>query len=120
MKAELLLPGDNTSLYVLTGSKCWVREYIDSLETQDESRLIARLNKIAKNGPPRNNPDQFKPLEDGIFEIKSFQARLFCFYDKNRRHSLVITHGVKKKTQKLPKKEIERAKELRNAYYQEK
>lgn len=127
MKAELLLhekeediPKDKkTILYVLRGSKCWVREYIDSLETKDASRLLPLLLRIEDNGPPKNT-EKFKLLEDGIFEIKSYQDRLLCFHDKNKRNSLIITHGVKKKTQKLPKKEIERAKDLRKAYFQEK
>lgn len=125
MKAELLLPEDEkaipyvkTSLYVLRGSKCWTREYIDNLEDQDKGRLLALLDRIVKHGPPTNK-EKFKFLEDGISEIKSYQDRLFCFYDKNKRNSLVITHGIKKKAQKLPKGEIERAEELRRAYYQE-
>lgn len=128
MKAELLLhekeedipKNKKTILYVLRrGPKCWTREYIDSLETQDASRLLPLLIRIEDNGPPKNT-EKFKHLEDGIFEIKSYQDRLLCFHDKNKRNSLIITHGVKKKTQKLPKKEIERAKDLRKAYFQEK
>lgn len=128
MKAELLLhekeedipKGKKTILYVLKGSKkCWAREYIESLEAQDASRLLPLLLRIEDHGPPKNT-EKFKPLKDGIFEIKSYQDRLLCFHDKNKRNSLIITHGVKKKTQKLPKEEIERAKDLRKAYYQEK
>lgn len=127
MKAELLLhekeaeiPKDKkTILYVLIGSKCWVREYIEGLEAQDASRLLPLLLRIEDHGPPKNT-EKFKPLEDGIFEIKSYQDRLLCFYDRNKRNSLILTHGVKKKTQKLPKNEIERAIDLRKAYYQEK
>lgn len=122
MKADLLLPEDegdirlkNTVLYVLTGSKCWAREYIDSLEDKDKIKLLALLKRISDHGLPRNE-EKFKLLDDGIFEIKSYQDRLLCFYDRNKRNSLVITHGVKKKSQKLPKREIERAKDLRKAY----
>ena len=126
MKSELLLhekeenipKNKKTILYVLTGSKCWAREYIDSLEDKDASRLLPLLIRIEDNGPPKNT-EKFKHLEDGIFEIKSHQDRLLCFYDKNKRNSLVITHGVKKKTQKLKKEEILRAKDLRKVYYQE-
>lgn len=125
MEADLLLPEEEkdipckkTILYVLTGAKCWTREYIDSLEDKDKSKLLALLNRIVDNGPPRNK-EKFRLLEDGIFEIKSYQDRLLCFYDKNKRNSLVITHGVKKKTQKLSRDEIERAKNLRKEYYRE-
>lgn len=125
MKADLLLPEEErnipckkTILYVLTGSKCWAREYIDTLEDKDKSKLLALLNRIVDHGPPRNK-EKFKHLEDGIFEIKSYQDRLPCFYDKNRRNALVITHGVKKKSPKLPREEIKKAKNMRKAYYQE-
>ncbi|MBI3815286.1 MAG: type II toxin-antitoxin system RelE/ParE family toxin [Nitrospinae bacterium] len=112
------IPCKKTILYVLTGAKCWTRKYIDSLEDKDKSKLLALLNRIVDNGPPRNK-EKFRLLEDGIFEIKSYQDRLLCFYDKNKRNSLVITHGVKKKTQKLSRDEIERAKNLRKEYYRE-
>lgn len=126
MKSELLLhekeetipKNKKTILYVLIGSKCWAREYIDSLEDRDASRLLPLLIRIEDNGPPKNT-EKFNHLEDGIFEIKSYQDRLLCFYDKNKRNSLVITHGVKKKSPKLPREEIKKAKDMRNAYYQE-
>jgi len=125
MEADLLLPDEEkdipckkTILHVLTGAKCWTCEYIDSLEDKDKSKLLALLNRIVDNGPPRNK-EKFRLLEDGIFEIKSYQDRLLCFYDKNKRNSLVITHGVKKQAQKLRREEIEKAKDFRKAYYQE-
>lgn len=60
----------------------------------------------------------FKHLEgtDGIYEIR-VQAgkeifRIFAFFDKG--NLIVIGHGFQKKTQKLPKAQIEKAEEIKN------
>jgi len=59
-----------------------------------------------------------KHLEHGIFELRTYLddkiARTFYFYQKGRK--IIITHGFIKKTQKTPRKEIERAKILRDRY----
>jgi phage-related protein len=64
----------------------------------------------------------FKHLDDGIYEIrieyKSDIYRIFSFFDEGRL--IILLHGIKKKTQKTPRKEIDRAKELRREYYEKK
>jgi phage-related protein len=59
---------------------------------------------------------------DGIYEIRvqtgSDIYRIFCFFDN--RSIIVIGHGFKKKTQRIPAKEIERAQKIRKEYYNEK
>jgi len=68
-------------------------------------------------------PTRFlKHLEDGIYEIRievgSDIYRIFSFFDDNKL--VVLLHGFQKKTQKTPRREIERAKKLRKEYYGEK
>jgi putative addiction module killer protein len=64
----------------------------------------------------------FKHLEDGIYEIRIEVGgniyRIFTFFDDNKL--VILLHGFQKKTQKTPRKEIERAKKLRSDYYDEK
>jgi phage-related protein len=66
----------------------------------------------------------FKHIEntDGIYEIRVRVARnifrIFCFFDEGRL--VVILHGFQKKTQKLPKSQIDKAIKLRKEYYNEK
>ena len=59
---------------------------------------------------------------DGLYEARiqlgSNIWRVFCFFDGNQL--VILLNGSQKKTQKTPKKEIERAKRLMNEYYQEK
>lgn len=62
----------------------------------------------------------FTHLEDGIFEIRvkvgSNIYRIFCFFDAGRL--VILLHAFQKKSQKIPRKEIERAKRLRTKYYE--
>jgi len=58
----------------------------------------------------------------GIYEIRvqvgSNIYRIFCFFDKD--NLVVIGHGFKKKSQKTPKQEIERAEQIKKEYYESK
>lgn len=66
----------------------------------------------------------FKHLEDteGLFELRvkvgSNIFRVFCFFDEG--NLVVLINGFQKKTDKTPKNELERAKQLQREYYHEK
>ena len=66
----------------------------------------------------------FKSLKgtDGLYEVRvqfsSNLFRIFCFFDES--HLVGLLHGIQKKSQKIPKKEIIKAKSLRQEYYIEK
>jgi phage-related protein len=64
----------------------------------------------------------FKHIEDGIYEIRIDAGgniyRLFAFFDDDKL--VILLHGFQKKTQKLPRKEVEQAKKLRREYYEDK
>lgn len=64
----------------------------------------------------------FKHIEDGIYEIRiksgSNIFRIFSFFDEGKL--IILLHGFAKKTQKLPRKEIDKAIELRRRYYENK
>ncbi len=59
---------------------------------------------------------------DGLFEVKvEFESniyRVFCCFDKGRL--VVLFNGFQKKTQKTPKKEIEKAMRLKKEYFESK
>ena len=71
--------------------------------------LIQELDKVPET--------YLKHLEntDGLYEIRIQQGnhifRLFCFFDKGKL--IVIANGFQKKTQKTPKKEIEKALQIK-------
>ncbi|WP_344979096.1 type II toxin-antitoxin system RelE/ParE family toxin [Compostibacter hankyongensis] len=58
---------------------------------------------------------------EGLFEIRVQQGsdifRIFCFFDKGQL--IVLTSGFQKKTQKTPKKEIEKALKIKEEYESE-
>jgi len=80
------------------------------------------LDKLDNKARETNDPELFKKISGDIWEFrtrfKSKQFRLFAFWDKSgTKTTLVIaTHGFVKKTQKTPKKEIEKAEKLRKDY----
>ena len=57
---------------------------------------------------------------DGLFEVRiEYQSniyRVFCCFDEGRL--VVLFNGFQKKTQKTPKKEIEKAMRLKKEYFQ--
>ncbi|MFR9543335.1 MAG: type II toxin-antitoxin system RelE/ParE family toxin [Rikenellaceae bacterium] len=59
---------------------------------------------------------------DGLFEIRVQLAsnifRIFCFFDNGKL--VVLLSGFQKKTQKTPRKEIDRAVSIMKEYYNEK
>ena len=64
----------------------------------------------------------FKKLTDtGIWELRTLYNgiayRLFAFWDTEAEMLVVATHGIIKKTQKTPGKEIEKAEALRREYF---
>ncbi len=59
---------------------------------------------------------------DGLYEIRvqsgSDIFRIFCFFDQGQL--VVLANGFQKKTQKTPKKEIEKALKIKSEYENEK
>lgn len=59
---------------------------------------------------------------DGLFEIRVQQGRdifrIFCFFEQGQL--IILTNGFQKKTQKTPKKEIEKALKIKQDYGNEK
>lgn len=59
---------------------------------------------------------------DGLYEARIKLAsdiwRVFCFFDKGKL--VILLNGFTKKTQKTPKKEIDKALKLMAEYYQDK
>ena len=67
----------------------------------------------------------FKKLENSeIWELRTlFNGicyRLFAFWDHEINVLVMVTHGIVKKTQKTPKKEIEKAERIRQEYFNDK
>ena len=114
MQAVDLYTGDKWSIRGLADSRrCWALEYINALQPSDQDRIESLLERTVDHGLPHNE-EKFKKLEGKLFEFKSHQDRLLCFF--HGPGVLIVTHGYRKKSNKAPKSEIRRAAALRAAY----
>lgn len=71
-----------------------------------------------------NDPRLFKKLQNEIWEFRiqysGKKFRFLAFWDKSdHKQTLVLTtHGFIKKSEKVPKREIQKANEIRNKYFE--
>ena len=111
MKATIVYRGKQYDISsVIHSGKSQVKEFIDGLPQSEQKKIVALLRRTADHGI-LSNEEKFRKLDHGIWEFKSFQVRLLCFFERN--HLIVLTHGFKKKQDRTPKNEIERAVRIR-------
>lgn len=102
------------------------REYFEDFFKQQPKKVQTKIIKILDiiEHIDRIPSTYLKYIEgtDGLFEVRVQLGndifRVFCFFDGNKL--VVLLTGFQKKTQKTPKKEIEKAVRLMNVYYKEK
>lgn len=98
------------------------KQFLDKLDEKPRDKIYYNIWKARIT----NDRILFKKLQDDIWEFRTkfskTNYRLFAFWDKtNNQNTLVIsTHGLVKKTNKIPKSEIEKAKRLMEQYFNEK
>ena len=96
-------------------------EFMNELNEKAREKIYYNLKKAQIT----NDNSLFKKLNNEIWEFRTLYNRtyyrLFAFWDKtDKKDTLVIaTHGIEKKTQKTPKKEIRKAESLRKKYFDE-
>lgn len=92
-------------------------EFILAQDFKMQAKLFMMLEFLEEKGPALREPYS-KSLEDGIFEIRAKHGsditRVLYFFFVGRK--VILTNGFVKKTQKTPKREIERAKRYRADY----
>lgn len=93
--------------------------FIRSLPEKARKKITYNLLRVEGG---EMNKDLFKKLGDThIWEFRTlFNGvcfRLFSFWDTERETLVIATHGMLKKTQKTPKKEIRKAEEIRREYF---
>jgi phage-related protein len=96
--------------------------FIENLDEKTREKIFYNIKKSQTS----NNNELFKKLSENIWEFRTLYNgkayRLFSFWDKSKStETLVIaTHGILKKTQKTPPKEIKKAEEIRKGYLENK
>ncbi|MGO1585167.1 type II toxin-antitoxin system RelE/ParE family toxin [Mesonia sp.] len=99
-----------------------VFEFLDKLDKKAREKILFNIDKAKV----KTDNALFKKLTSDIWEFRTLynkkQYRLFAFWDKtdNKVTIVIAIHGIVKKTQKTPKKEIDKATELMNKYLKSK
>ena len=99
-----------------------VMEFLESLEEKAREKILFNIDKAKAKDDKR----LFKKLTSEIWEFRTLfnkkQYRLFAFWDKSDKQMTIVvaTHGIVKKSQKTPKKEIEKAILMMNEYFKTK
>jgi len=97
-------------------------EFVNALEKKHAEKIFYNIRK----SQIEIDPELFKKLQDDIWEFRTLyqglQYRLLAFWDKtdNKNTVVVSTHGFIKKRSKVPENEIQRAKQLKNSYFEDK
>ena len=92
------------------------KEFLDSLDEKARDKIFYNIwkSQISKE------EELLKKLDDEIWEFKTLYNksayRLFAFWDETEKSMIIATHGIIKKTQKTPIKELDKAKQLRADY----
>lgn len=111
-----------------------MKERFEIILLDDASEFLKHIDKKAskkmlyniRKSKYFNNPEIFKKLTYDIWEFRTIYNRqyyrLFSFWDKTEKtETLVIaTHGLIKKTRRIPKNEIDKAEKIMKAYFDEK
>lgn len=110
----------NIKIYEGKNGKSEVKEYIKSLRKSNNKNSKIKFNKIIsyirmlkQNGLELGIP-YMKHLVDNIWELRPLRDRILLTYLENNEFILLTI--FMKKTQKTPKREIEKAKRLLRDY----
>lgn len=91
---------------------------IQKLDEETRSHIYLKLKKAQYE----NNPRKFSKVRGVIWEFripfKKKAYRFYSFWCKNEDSLIVATHGIIKKQNKAPKKEVDKAERIMNQYYE--
>ncbi len=96
------------------------REFLLRVDEKSRDKIIFNLDKAKI----KTDNELFKKLKGEIWEFRTLynktHYRIFAFWDKeDKQETLVLTtHGIIKKTDKAPEKEIEKADQIRLKYFE--
>ena len=85
-----------------------VRKFMQSIDSKAADKILWNIDLAEQT----NDPRLFKKLNDDIWEFRTkyqnLQYRLLPFWEKTQSEDTLVfaTHGIIKKTDKMPTKEI--------------
>lgn len=112
--------------YETEDGKCPIWDFLEALRLKAPTNKDARIQhkqaslyiELLQQNGTHMNAEITKHLDDGIWELRPGNNRVFYFFYQNDTY--VLLHQFRKKSQKTPKREIEKAKIERNDYLRRK
>ena len=112
--------------YETEDGKCPIWDFLEALRLKAPTNKDARIQhkqasfyiELLQQNGTHMNAEITKHLDDGIWELRPGNNRVFYFFYQNDTY--VLLHQFRKKSQKTPKREIEKAKAERNDYLRRK
>lgn len=80
-----------------------VKDFINSLPKKERAKVFAYLNELKKHGNDLRRP-MSDYLEDGIYELRPKDNRIFYFF--YLKDNAVLLHAIKKKTREIPRNDL--------------
>ena len=96
------------------------RKFLLLLDEKSRDKIILNIDKAKI----KTDSELFKKLKGEIWEFRTLfnktHFRIFAFWDKevNQQTLVLATHGIIKKTEKTPEKEIKKAEQIRLKYFE--
>ena len=108
--------------YETLDGECQVWDFLEGLRIKAATNKDARIQhkqaslyiELLQQNGTHLNENITKHLEDGIWELRPGNNRVFYFFFQD--DVFVLLHQFRKKSQKTPKREIEKAKRERDDY----
>jgi len=97
-------------------------DFLDKLDEKARNKILFNIDKVKTT----EDKNLFKKLTSDIWEFRTFfnkkLYRLFAFWDKTTKTNTIViaSHGIIKKSTKIPKREIDKAFEIMKKYFNDK
>jgi phage-related protein len=99
-----------------------VWDFLDTLDEKAKDKIFYNIDKSKYV----SDSELFKKLDEDIWEFRTLYNktyyRIFSFWDKTEETGTLVaaTHGIVKKTDKVPKGDIEKARTIMKFYFEQK
>ena len=98
------------------GNRYPVEEFINSLQVATQRKFFYKRSLLEEFGPRLPQPHA-KSLGEHLYELRfegdEGHIRVFYFFDGKH---IILAHAMKKKTQKLPERDLAVARQRKHAY----
>lgn len=115
MRCKLIARG-NWKIYAICDNDG--KTFIESMLAETEQdRCVALFDRMATRGPTSIPTDRNHQIDSNakLFQVRVNQLRIVWFYDEGQ--IVICAHCYRKKTNRVPKKDLQAARRAREAYW---